>query len=58
MLPQHEIIAILEEGNRRLEATPRADMPGFVPCPLHQEKLRLYNEKRTERFSLYDLIAK
>ncbi len=55
---RNEIIAILEEGNRRLEATPRADMPGFVPCPLHQEKLRLYNEKRAERFSLYDLIAK
>ena len=55
---QNEIIAILTEGNNRLEATPRADMEGFVPCPLHQEKLRLYNKNRAERFSLYDMIAR
>ncbi len=53
-----EIIAILAEGNKRFDLTPRADMPGFVPCELHQDKLRMYNEKRVERFSIYDMIAK
>ena len=53
-----EIIAILTEGNKRFEVTPRADMPGFVPCQEHQDKLRMYNEKRVERFSIYDMIAR
>jgi hypothetical protein len=53
-----EIIAILQTGMKRLEEKPRADMPGFVPCPEHLEKLKMYNEKREERFNLYDLISK
>ena len=55
---RQEIIEILLEGQKRLTATRRADMPGFIPCPEHQEKLDLYNQGRFQRFSIYDLISK
>lgn len=53
-----EIIAIIAEGNKRLELTPRADMPGFVPCELHQEKLDHYNTEKAKRVNLMTLIGK
>jgi hypothetical protein len=36
--PYREALAILKTGQQRLQATPRADMPGFSPAPGHQQQ--------------------
>lgn len=38
-------IAIIKKGGERLQATPRADMKGFVPCQHQQDMLRKYAER-------------
>jgi len=38
-----EALAIIRAGAAALKATPRADMPGFVPCPEHQYRLKRFD---------------
>jgi len=53
---KQEIIAILKTGMNRLIETPRADMPGFTPCPEHLEKLRLFGQNRDKQFKILAAI--
>ena len=55
---RQEFIRILQTGMQRLTETPRADMPGFVPCLEHQAKLELYNSERAKRINIMALIEK
>lgn len=45
-----EALAIIEAGRKQLQAVPRADMAGFVPCETDQHRLQKYEERqRVER---------
>ncbi len=47
-----EALAIIKQGNKKLQETPRADMEGFVPCEEHQRVLRKYIDRaNTEKES-------
>lgn len=37
-----EALNIIQEGNKILQKTPRADMEGFTPCEQHQQTLKKY----------------
>ncbi|UCG46591.1 MAG: hypothetical protein JSU94_13915 [Phycisphaerales bacterium] len=37
-----EALAIIQAGGRMLHERPRADMAGFVPCPLDRRRLEMY----------------
>ena len=37
-----EALALIETGRQRLTEKPRADMPGFAPCPTDQARLDKY----------------
>jgi len=39
-------LEIIRAGKAALEKSPRADMPGFVPCPKDQSRLAKYAERR------------
>jgi hypothetical protein len=39
-------LAAIRTAKAVLEKTPRADMPGFVPCPTDQARLAKYDERR------------
>ncbi|MBT7095200.1 MAG: hypothetical protein HN936_18280, partial [Bacteroidetes bacterium] len=41
-------ISIISKGYQRLKETPRCDMPGFVPSPLHQKVLAKYDRLAEE----------
>ncbi|WP_372797891.1 hypothetical protein [Pontiella sp.] len=39
-----EALALIESGRANLAATPRADMPGFVPCAADRQRTARYEE--------------
>jgi len=41
-----EALAIIRAGRDMLTSRPRADMPGFVPCPLDQQREKKYQLRR------------
>ena len=44
-----EALSIIRQGNKTLKATPRADMPGFIPSVSDQKRTVRYDElRRTE----------
>ncbi len=46
-----EALAIIEAGRKMLEQRPRADMPGFEPCPKDQRRQRDYTKRRQVELS-------
>jgi hypothetical protein len=44
--PYKQALAIIQQGADILKATPRADMPGFVPCDNHLQRGARYEELR------------
>ncbi|MGB0259745.1 MAG: hypothetical protein ACPGES_13930, partial [Coraliomargarita sp.] len=39
-----KVIEIIKRGSERFKATPRNDMPGYVPSEEHQRRLQRYDE--------------
>ncbi|GKG72226.1 hypothetical protein CE91St1_13690 [Parabacteroides goldsteinii] len=40
-----QAISLIEQGKKRLQKTPRADMENFIPCEAHRLMLRKYAER-------------
>ena len=40
-----QALSIIQKGKERLQETPRADMPGFVPCDKHLKQLQKYMKR-------------
>jgi len=51
-----EALGILEAGAKRLAKTPRADMPGFVPCEADRNREVRYRKRLAEERRIYDAI--
>jgi hypothetical protein len=41
-----EAVRIIQAGQRNLASTPRADMDGFAPCEIDQQRLRRYAQRQ------------
>jgi len=53
-----EALAIIEAGRKRLDETPRADAPGFVPCETYLTQEKKYADRRREELRVRDTIRR
>ncbi len=53
-----EALDIIRAGREALAQRPRADMDGFVPCPLDQERERKYQQRKEAEIRNREAIAK
>jgi len=52
-----EALAIIEAGRKMLARRPRADMPGFEPCPTDQRRQRDYAMRQQVEISSRQAIS-
>ena len=51
-----EALAIIRQGAETLRTTPRADMPGFIPCEQDQKRTQRYEQLRRVEASFREAL--